>query len=68
MWIFRARYIKLGTGIHEVVTKEIQFDGDNVFDNDKECYMHAMSRACNMREEDEMLESVEIIACRRWKD
>ena len=60
MYYFEAHYINMDTD--EEITKKIVFDGQ-FFCNDKECYMYAMSKAYDMAEKYETLESLELIAC-----
>lgn len=61
MYIFEAKYENMDTG--EEVTRKIEFDGDNFFPTEKECYIYAMSKAYDMTEKNEFLVSVEFIAC-----
>lgn len=60
MWYFEAHYINMNT--FEEITRKIQFDGQ-FFDNEKECYMYAMSKAYDMAEKNECFSSLEFIAC-----
>lgn len=60
MWYFEAYYINMNT--FEEITRKIQFDGQ-FFDNEKECYMYAMSKAYDMAKKNECFSSLEFIAC-----
>lgn len=58
MWCFKAKYYDIGEC--KAVTRKIEFDGNSP----KECYLYAMEKAYEMKEESEMLDSVEFVACR----
>lgn len=60
MYLFGARYTNMDNG--EEIVRKIEFDGQ-FMKNDKECYMHAMSRAYDLKKENECLGVVEFIAC-----
>ena len=60
MYYFEAHYIDMGTD--EEITKKISFDGQ-FFDCEKDCYLYAMGRAYDMAEENELLASLEFLAC-----
>ena len=51
MWIFIATYenMDLNSSIKSVKRK-IEFDGDNFFDTDDECYLYAMRQALEMKQ------------------
>ena len=60
MYYFEAHYYNADNDAE--ITKKIIFDGQ-YFCNDRECYMYAMSKAYDMAEKYETLESLELIAC-----
>ena len=60
MWYFEAHYTNMYT--FEEITRKIKFDGQ-FFDNEKECYIYAMSKAYDMTEKDECFSILEFIAC-----
>lgn len=60
MYYFEAHYINMDN--FTKITKKIQFDGQ-FFDSEKDCYIFAMSKAYDMMEKNECLDSVEFIAC-----
>lgn len=60
MYLFVAHYINIET--EEDITKPIEFD-EQFFDNEKACYLYAMGKAYDLIEENEMLSSLEFIAC-----
>lgn len=60
MYYFEAHYINMDNDTKAM--KKIQFDGQ-FFKNEKECYVYAMEKAYNMAEKNELLASVEFIAC-----
>ena len=60
MYYFEAHYVNMDTDAE--ITKKIVFDGQ-FFCNEKECYMYAMSKAYDMAEKNELLGSLEFIAC-----
>ena len=61
MYIFEAKYTNMDT--NEEHTQSIEFDGDNFFDTEKECYIYAMTKAYENKKVNECLVSVEFIAC-----
>lgn len=60
MYYFEAHYINMDNDTE--IIKTIKFDGQ-FFDNEKECYIYAMTKAYDMTEKNEILASVEFIAC-----
>ena len=60
MYIFEAHYINMDKD--EEITRTIEFS-EQFFENEQECYVHAMQRAYSMKQENELLCSVEFIAC-----
>ena len=60
MYYFKAHYTNVYT--FKGTTKNIQFDGQ-FFENEKECYLYAMSRAYDLACSDEVLDAVHFIAC-----
>lgn len=60
MYYFEAHYYNIDKD--EEITKKIQFDGQ-FFNSEKDCYVYAMDRAYDMAEKNEILLSVEFIAC-----
>lgn len=60
MYIFEAHFINMEDC--KEITRKVEFDGQ-FLENEKECYLYAMSKAYNMKEENECLASVEFIAC-----
>lgn len=64
MWLFEAKYKNMDCNSSiESVKRKIEFDGDNFFDTEYECYQYAMDRALAMRNASECLVSLEFIAC-----
>ena len=61
MWYFEAKYYDIIAD--KKITRKIEFDGENYFNSEKECYLYAMEKAYEMKKEDEMLDSVEFVAC-----
>ena len=61
MWYFEAKYYDIIAG--KEITRKIEFDGENNFNSEKQCYLYAMEKAYEMKKENEMLDSVEFIAC-----
>ena len=47
---------------HVELTRTILFS-EQFFESEQECYMYAMGRAYSMKEANELLVSVELIAC-----
>lgn len=64
MWIFEAKYdvMDLESSIKSIKRK-IEFDGDNFFNTEAECYHYAMSKALEMKQKNECLGNLEFIAC-----
>ena len=60
MYLFEAHYINMDTD--EEFTRSIEFDGQ-FLDSEKECYLYAMGKAYDLTEENELLASLEFIAC-----
>ena len=60
MYIFVARYQNMNT--RKEITRKIEFDGQ-FYVSELACYMHAMSKAYDMKKENECLGMVEFIAC-----
>lgn len=64
MWIFIATYENMNLdGSIKSVKRKIEFDGDNFFDTDDECYLYAMRQALKMKQENDSLGCLEFIAC-----
>lgn len=61
MWLFEAKYHDMNTG--KEITRTIEFDGDNFFSSERDCYIHAMKQAFDMKKENECFSSLEFIAC-----
>lgn len=60
MYIFEAHFNNMDN--YEEIVRRIEFDGQFLA-NEKECYLYAMGRAYDMKEKNELLSSVEFIAC-----
>jgi hypothetical protein len=60
MYIFEAHYTDMDN--NEEIIRKIEFDGQ-FMENSKESYMYAMSRAYDLKKENECLATVEFIAC-----
>ena len=60
MYIFEAHYTNKDN--NEEITRKIEFDGQ-FMENGKECYVYAMSKAYELKEKNECLDTVEFIAC-----
>lgn len=60
MYCFWAHYTHIPT--EQVITKEIRFDGQ-FFNNEKECYIYAMGKAYDMKEDCLSLDGIELIYC-----
>lgn len=60
MYLFEAHYINMDND--EEIVRKIEFDGQ-FFENDKKCYVYAMSKAYELKEKNECLDTVEFIAC-----
>lgn len=61
MWYFEAKYYDIIAD--KKITRKIEFDGENHFNSEKECYLYAMEKAYEMKKESEMLDSVEFVGC-----
>lgn len=61
MWLFEAKYINMDSD--EEFIRKIEFDGDNFFNTEKECYLYAMEKALEMKQKNECLCSLEFVAC-----
>lgn len=59
MWIFEATYENMN--YNSFVKRKIEFDGDNFFDTEYECYEYAMREALNMKQKNECLSCLEFI-------
>ena len=60
MYIFEAHYINMDNNKEE--TRTIKFDGQ-FFENEKECYLYAMSKAYDMIRKNECFSSLDFVAC-----
>lgn len=58
MYIFKASYINMDN--NKEITRKIEFDSQ-FMKNDEEGYMYAMSRAYDLKQENECLGTVEFI-------
>lgn len=58
MYIFEAHYANMDTGEKRIQSIELN---DN--QTEKECYIHAMTKAYDNKKANECLESLEFIAC-----
>ena len=58
MWIFNAVYMNMDTGKETI--REIEFDGETMFEDDLERYIHATYIAYKKKEENEILISLEL--------
>lgn len=61
MWYFEAKYYDIIAG--KECVRKIEFDGENFFNSEKECYLYAMEKAYEMRGKTEILDSVEFVGC-----
>lgn len=61
MWLFEANYINMDDA--SVRTQKIEFDGDNFFETEKECYLYAMEKAFEMKRHNECFASLDFVAC-----
>lgn len=61
MWLFEATYDNMDNNAS--VKRKIEFDGDNFFDSADECYHYALGQALKMKQANELLGSLELIAC-----
>lgn len=59
MYLFIAHYTSFKKGN---LTRQIEVE-EQSFDNEKDCYLYAMSEAYDLMEDGEMLDSVEFISC-----
>lgn len=64
MWTFIATYenMDLNSSIKSVKRK-IEFDGDNFFNTEGECYHYALEQALIMKQKNECLCCLDFIAC-----
>ena len=60
MYLFEAHYMNMDTD--EEITRPIEFD-NQFLDSEKEYYLYAMGKAYDLTEENELLASLEFIAC-----
>ena len=60
MYIFEVHYINMDN--EEELPRKIEFS-EQFFESEEECYMYAMGRAYSMKQANELLVSVEFIAC-----
>lgn len=60
IYLFEAHYINMATHKNRKASIEI---GRNLITIDKQAYVYAMDKAYDMREDNESLSSVELIAC-----
>ena len=60
MYSFKAYYTNVFTC--KEITRDICFDGQ-FFNDEKECYMYAMSKAYDMVKDNECFDRIELIAC-----
>lgn len=58
MWVFNAVYMNMDTGKETV--REIEFDGEHMFEDDLERYIYATYMAYKKKEESEILISLEL--------
>lgn len=64
MWLFEAEYSNMNCDSSiKSVRWRIEFNGDNFFDTEEECYLYAMKRALKMQQKNECLRKLEFIAC-----
>ena len=64
MWFFEAEYVNMDCESSiDSVKRKIEFDGDNFFDTEEECYLYSMKRALKIRQKNECLSKLEFIAC-----
>jgi hypothetical protein len=61
MYLFEASYINLETGKETI--KPIGFNGDVLFNSERECYLYAMGRAYDLMDEKEMFTTLEFVSC-----
>ena len=60
MYTFELHYIDIDTG--KDIIKTLKVDSQ-LYDTEKEIFMHAMNRAYDIMEENEMLHGIEFITC-----
>lgn len=58
MYLFKAYYENMDNG--DEIIRKIEFD-DHYSENEKECYVYAMIRACELKKRNECLGMVEFI-------
>ncbi len=64
MWLFEAEYSNMNCDSSiKSVRRKIEFDGDNFFDTEEECYLYAMKQAFKMKKKNECFSKLEFIAC-----
>lgn len=64
MWLFEAEYSNMDCKSSiKSVRRKIEFDRDNFFDTEEECYVYAMKRALKMQQKNECLSKLKFIAC-----
>lgn len=61
MWLFEAKYENMENS--EEIIRKIKFDGDNFFDTEDQCYIHAMKMALKNRNKNERLYTLDLISC-----
>lgn len=47
----------------EAITRKIEFDGDNYFNTENDCYLYAMEKALGIKNNNECFSCLEFIAC-----
>lgn len=60
MYYFIAYYVDMHT--NKKTSKAINFDGQ-FFENEKEIYMHAMAMAYDLKEDHELFDNLQFVAC-----
>lgn len=61
MWVFKAIYYNMNTG--KKIARVIKFDKSNFLATEKDCYIYAMSKTYDMKQENECLSSLEFVEC-----
>lgn len=61
MYLFIAHYIDVNT--FKKRRKTIEFDGDNFFNTESECWKYAIDQAMIGRTDTEIVDSIELEAC-----
>lgn len=61
MYLFEASYTNLETC--EETIKTIEFNGDVLFNNERECFLYAVGQAYDLAGEKEMLYTLEFVSC-----